>query len=308
MCGATMLGWPDAKSELCAELKLRYKEERLAIANVQGKQLNIVPFGESAFSVALGLDYYMAGFFSPDGRTILGEPSQLAEKHILSIDGTLLRSVPLRFGVFRGALAPDGMKFAAEGSVRTERGEKTGLMIVYLNGREPILVATGAMADLDGRDGLGWSPQGDRLVYERDEQVKIYDLSTGRSTVLVPGRNPTWSPDGKWIAYQRAERRSPNGNWGKAPAMISGLDGKATKVLMSGRPVLSALRWSPDSKYLLFGEEFHRSPNGPRDFDPGSRLVVYRLADEATCPVLESRSDVGGVTGRDHGWVYLKNR
>jgi TolB protein len=59
-------------------------------------------------------------------------------------------------------------------------------------------------------DNPAWSPDGDKIAYtarvNRSFQIKIYDLTTKRSTVLTKttGNNeqPTWSPDGRFIAYR----------------------------------------------------------------------------------------------------------
>jgi Tol biopolymer transport system component len=89
---------------------------------------------------------------------------------------------------------------------------------------------------------IGWSKDGNQIVYDSREQIFIYDLATGLSTPLVSGSAPTWSPDGHWIAY-----RQPEG----AAALISSDRGQAREVL-NGIHVARGLRWSPDSRYLLF--------------------------------------------------------
>jgi Tol biopolymer transport system component len=43
---------------------------------------------------------------------------------------------------------------------------------------------------------LGWSRDGQKIVYDTMGQVYIYHLDTGMSTPFAPGNNPTWSPDG----------------------------------------------------------------------------------------------------------------
>jgi serine/threonine protein kinase/tetratricopeptide (TPR) repeat protein len=56
-----------------------------------------------------------------------------------------------------------------------------------------------------------WSPDGSRLVYSTGTPgfsgLAILDLGTGeRNLLAVPGTNPVWSPDGRYIAYKRQRK------------------------------------------------------------------------------------------------------
>lgn len=73
---------------------------------------------------------------------------------------------------------------------------------------------------------------------------------------------------------------------------------------MLGRKILGYLHWSPDSKYLMFGEshqpdllEFFQG-----QFGTTTRLSVYRVRDGATAPIhsfgIYGGSDLG------FGWIY----
>ena len=84
-----------------------------------------------------------------------------------------------------------------------------------------------------------WSPDGKRLVYQMDDAVRLYELDTDRSDAVAKGSDPTWSPDGNWIAF-----RDSDTYYAMHP------DGSGRKKLFHnhwGRAV-SALYWSPDSR------------------------------------------------------------
>jgi Tol biopolymer transport system component len=54
-----------------------------------------------------------------------------------------------------------------------------------------------------------WSPNGKELAYSRQgySGIEIINLETGQTRMLtVPGQDPSWSPDGQYIAYTRDRR------------------------------------------------------------------------------------------------------
>jgi Tol biopolymer transport system component len=46
-----------------------------------------------------------------------------------------------------------------------------------------------------------WSPEGKEIVYATDGHVTIQKLGESKATTVAVGTDPTWSPDGNWIAY-----------------------------------------------------------------------------------------------------------
>jgi hypothetical protein len=107
------------------------------------------------------------------------------------------------------------------------------------------------------------SPDLKRIVYRsQDGYVSIYDVETRRSIKLIEGENPTWSPDGDWIAYRVGETY-----YAIRPS------GEGRKKLFHKTRVISGLWWSPDSRFVAYIHEDLISILGY------SRVMVRRLAD-----------------------------
>jgi serine/threonine-protein kinase len=102
--------------------------------------------------------------------------------------------------------------------------------------------------------GLSLSPDGRRLALTiggPNDQIWIYDLERGSMTPLTRGwinTLPTWTPDGRRIAFMSDRGGTPNLFWqpvdGSGPAQR----------LSTSADQQSPLAWSPDGKSLFFTE------------------------------------------------------
>src|ERR1035441_3501540 len=104
------------------------------------------------------------------------------------------------------------------------------------------------------------SPQGDRIALQIDSgmnDIWVLDLARGVRTRLtfgpVANAYPTWSPDGKWIAYM-SKRGDQFGLYRKRS------DGSgAEEVLLSADAQIAPDSWSSDGKSLIYTQ---RTPEG----------------------------------------------
>jgi tricorn protease len=103
----------------------------------------------------------------------------------------------------------------------------------------------------------GWelSPSAKRVAIEARGDVFTVPAEKGdvRNLTHSPGsreRGPTWSPDGKWIAYQ-------SDRTGEYEIYVIGADGKSPErqVSRGADTYRWALGWSPDSKKLVFSDK-----------------------------------------------------
>ena len=143
------------------------------------------------------------------------------------------------------ALSPDGRKiaFTVHGEIFSASAK---------DGGDGARVTTTAGEEAE----LTWAPDSRRLAYMSDRdgtnQLYLYDFSTDRETPLTSGRGrddqPRFSPDGKWIAFERDSRE----------LRVIDPATKQEKLVATGLfdtpPFLDArdFVWSPDSRFIAY--------------------------------------------------------
>jgi tricorn protease len=208
------------------------------------------------------------------GRNILKDVSKSIAAYEISPDGKRalfgargdLFTVPAKEGPTRNLNATPGVhernpKWSPDGRWIAAITDSTGEDEIHLFPQDGI----GATTQLTNSGGpykyhVVWSPDSKKLMWaDKKMRLQVVDVATKQTKLVAQAKvweikDYVWSPDGKWIAYARAEEKTMGKVW------LYSLDDDKHFAVTDGRYDSAHPEFSSDGKYLFFDSE--------RDFSP----------------------------------------
>ena len=153
--------------------------------------------------------------------------------------------------------SPDGQRIA----FISDRNSSVQIYLMNADGSNIVQLTTGeGDYQFDGNGRNPWSPDGKKLIFshaspgEQSYRLYVMDITDKSITTLTnePGHyiHPSWSPDGRYIAFIADTGRIPR------DLFVVGSDGnglmKLTEDLPSGEFFMFDYEWSPDEMSLFF--------------------------------------------------------
>ena len=215
------------------------KEEKVTV-NIRFDNPNTLPYYKNV------RDFVQSYEISPTGKRAL-----------ISARGDIF-SVPAENGTTYNLTNTQGVReisprWSPNGKYIAYLSDATGEYEIYLlenkAGAAPKQLTTGSSA---WKYDLEWSPDNKYLLYfDRTLQLKLTEVETGKTAVVTHAnrdeiRNYTFSPDSKWITYDKEGANGLGAVW------VYNLDSKENKQLTDDRFNDSAPVFSTDGKYIWF--------------------------------------------------------
>jgi hypothetical protein len=195
--------------------------------------------------------------------------------------------------IFPSALAasPNGHAVALLGFDR-QVGSNV-VLVVTESSQQEVARGVAPTEERSARPTMSWDDAGSQLLFESSGEIRILNVQTRASRVVARGLFPTWSPNGRWIAY-----RTPEGE-----AMLLNAHTGISHPMGIGSMLRSGLiHWSPDSEYVFVAQDYGHRSQALNCFGDNSHFFVYRLSDLARKLVF----DPCGLRDERFGWLAGK--
>lgn len=229
------------------------------------------------------VDFYPRGW-SPDGRLLLidagaGLSTRGAGIYTMHPDGSALtRLTATSSEQIPYGFSPDGTKISF---IEPKGDGTTNLYVINADGSGQTKLNPSYLTLFDFSMFLvSWSPNSQRVAFSAFDSINrwgngiaVFLVHTDGSGLhpLTPFGNtsqqPAWSPDGRWIAYQKS------GGYGWPKVMVIHPDGSGSHAVTSPSAGLGAnMVWSPDSQQLMLSY-------GPR---PGYQFDIWTVRKDGS--------------------------
>jgi Tol biopolymer transport system component len=141
------------------------------------------------------------------------------------------------------AWSPDGTTIAfRKGQPHSWLGK--GIWLVHADGTGLRLLTH--PSSCYGDDGPAWSPDGRRLAVDDGHGISLINVRDGGRRKLVSrGNDPTWSADGRWIAFAK-------GGVDKTRLYVVRADGTGLRRIDTSDTQVFHPSWSPDGSMIVF--------------------------------------------------------
>lgn len=124
-----------------------------------------------------------------------------------------------------------------------------------------------------GMEQINWSPDGKTIAYtckklygkeatlSTNSDIYLYDLESGKTTNMTEGMMgfdvaPSWSPDGKYIAWESMEREGYESDQNRM-FLLNTESGEKTYASKGFDQNVGSISWNEDSKDIYFTSDWH---------------------------------------------------
>ncbi len=182
--------------------------------------------------------------FSPDGTKITFGQNWGNERALMVYDLIQRRNEAVStMAYLEGARwSPSGNEIAFRG--RPTHTGKCSLYVYRLREKRLSLLVDPDL--MPGEFMFSWGPGGEGIVSQDSENnIWIIDLNKKTHRRLDKGWGPTWSPNGRFIAYGLEDAYHKG-------YIVYDLQTDKKESILAGKLAAGSLVWSPDSRYLVY--------------------------------------------------------
>jgi hypothetical protein len=199
------------------------------------------------------------GSLNPGGRKLTLITEQIGQKFLTIYDIESLKeeaalSRPYLFGA---RWSPDGTRIAF--SCRAGASGGFDLDVFEVKTRRTSRIVE---AELPSGEGyFDWSPDGTRIVYETQAgEMRMVDLQGKETRAMGKGGSPRWSPNGKYLLYQKNAEDA---------VVVRDMQNGESRTILRGKSVSPPI-WSPDGRYITYSRPYGGASDQLQDL---SKLV-----------------------------------